>query len=148
MPSSWLDLAVFLCRAQPYGHLRLRNWLAARGRFDGATGPILVRGLRMYGDFGSEPDEQLLFLQRNRYADLWEVDWLVSQLHTGDTFVDAGANIGVHTLHCARRVGPGGRVIAIEPLPKNLTHLRKNIALNGFRQVSAGCLTLPVERDI
>jgi FkbM family methyltransferase len=33
----------------------------------------------------------------------------------GDHVLDIGANIGAHTLHLARSVGPSGRVIAVEP---------------------------------
>ena len=38
-------------------------------------------------------------------------------LREGMTFVDVGANIGLYTLHGARRVGPTGAVIALEPTP-------------------------------
>ncbi len=46
----------------------------------------------------------------------------------GSTVVDVGANIGYNTLHAARRAGPSGRVIAIEPTPDNLGVLRRNVA--------------------
>lgn len=44
----------------------------------------------------------------------------------GATVVDVGANIGYNTIHAARRVGPRGRVVAIEPAPDNLGVLRRD----------------------
>lgn len=38
-----------------------------------------------------------------------------SVLHPGDAFVDVGANIGLHSVVAAARVGAEGRVIACEP---------------------------------
>ena len=53
----------------------------------------------------------------------------------GSTVVDVGANIGYNTLHAARRAGPSGRVIAIEPTPDNLAVLRRNVAAAGLGNV-------------
>jgi FkbM family methyltransferase len=53
---------------------------------------------------------------------------------TSDVFVDVGAHIGRYALEAA---ASGSRVIAVEPEPSNLTMLRDNIALNGFRNVQA-----------
>lgn len=53
-------------------------------------------------------------------------------LKPGDTFVDVGANFGLHTMLAASCVGPSGRVIAIEPVPANLRLLERNLELNGF----------------
>src|SRR5262249_24847771 len=38
-------------------------------------------------------------------------------LSPGGYFIDVGANIGMHSLVASRRVGPAGRVDAIEPEP-------------------------------
>ena len=51
-------------------------------------------------------------------------------LPPGALFVDVGANIGFFSLLAARRVGPAGRVIALEPNPAALRRLRQNLALN------------------
>jgi FkbM family methyltransferase len=59
-----------------------------------------------------------------------------SLLHPGDDAIDAGANIGLHTLHMARAVGPHGRVFAFEPDPANLELLRFNLAANGMANVT------------
>lgn len=56
-------------------------------------------------------------------------------LRPGDTFVDAGANIGMHTLAAATAVGEGGRIVAFEPLPSTHELLRKSIWTNGFSEI-------------
>lgn len=58
------------------------------------------------------------------------------ELKRGDTVVDAGANIGTFTVLAAKRVGDGGRVIAIEPEKKNLGNLGKNIEINGLDNIT------------
>jgi FkbM family methyltransferase len=47
-----------------------------------------------------------------------------------DVFVDVGANIGYYTL-LARKMGVA--VIAVEPQPRNLNNLRRNIAINKWQ---------------
>ena len=50
----------------------------------------------------------------------------------GAVFYDIGANVGFFTLLGARLVGPGGRVIAFEPVPGCARAVAHNIELNGF----------------
>ena len=58
---------------------------------------------------------------------------LIEKLLTpGDTFVDAGANIGMHTLAAARAMQGRGRVVSFEPLPATCELLRKSVWINGF----------------
>ena len=56
-------------------------------------------------------------------------------IRPGATIVDVGANIGYNTVYAARRVGPAGRVVAIEPAADNLAVLRENIAANRLDNV-------------
>jgi FkbM family methyltransferase len=65
-----------------------------------------------------------------------ELACVLDRLRPGDTFVDAGAHIGYFSLPVARRVGPAGRVVALEPSPPSLELLRRNVALNGFDWVT------------
>jgi FkbM family methyltransferase len=58
-------------------------------------------------------------------------------LKSADTFIDAGANIGWHTLFGSKFVGPQGRVLAFEPEPRNFSLLEKNIAANQLTNVTA-----------
>src|SRR3989442_798924 len=53
----------------------------------------------------------------------------------GDTVYDVGANIGYVSLSLAKRVGPKGSVIAFEPVPRNVDLLRKNIEVNGLKNI-------------
>jgi len=55
----------------------------------------------------------------------------------GGVVVDAGANWGYFTLLAASAVGPGGRVIALEPDPRQHVLLQGNVALNAFSNVEA-----------
>lgn len=48
---------------------------------------------------------------------------------------DIGANVGFYTLLAAKAVGPQGRVVAFEPLPKNLHYLRQHVLLNRLDNV-------------
>lgn len=58
-------------------------------------------------------------------------------LQPGDTIIDVGANIGCFSLLAAQRVGPTGRVIALEPEAATFAQLQRNIALNGAANVVA-----------
>ncbi|MCH2135773.1 MAG: FkbM family methyltransferase [Phycisphaerales bacterium] len=60
---------------------------------------------------------------------------LLDLLPEGGTFIDVGAHVGLFTLPAARKVGPGGRVIAFEPDPDNRAMLEANIERNGFSDV-------------
>lgn len=48
-------------------------------------------------------------------------------LQPGDTFIDIGANFGYFSLLAAHKVGPDGRVLAVEASPDVLPHLKKNL---------------------
>lgn len=54
----------------------------------------------------------------------------------GETIIEIGANVGVETVGFADIVGPGGKVIAFEPLPQNFAALQNLVKLNGYDQVS------------
>ncbi len=53
----------------------------------------------------------------------------------GDTVYDIGANIGYVSLSLAKSVGPSGRVIAFEPVPKNVSCFRESIRINRLANV-------------
>jgi FkbM family methyltransferase len=55
----------------------------------------------------------------------------------GDIFVDVGAHIGKYTIIASKRIGPNGKVIAIEADPDNFDLLNRNIQLNNLSNVIA-----------
>jgi FkbM family methyltransferase len=98
-------------------HLRLRpcrHGLMLYNINDRFIGALLDQ----YGEFSEEENE--IFRQI---------------LKPGMSVVEAGANIGVHTLAIAQQVGPRGRVLAFEPQRSVFQVLCANLALNGLEQV-------------
>jgi FkbM family methyltransferase len=51
--------------------------------------------------------------------------------------VDAGANFGWHAVHLSKLVGPEGRVISFEPIPRTFKELKANAALNACDNLEA-----------
>lgn len=65
------------------------------------------------------------------YSEL-ELAFLLSGIGEGDIVVEAGANIGAHTVAIAKKVGPRGRVLAFEPQRVVFQTLCGNLALNSI----------------
>jgi FkbM family methyltransferase len=61
---------------------------------------------------------------------------LSESLRPGMVFYDLGSNIGLHSLLASRIVGPTGRVYSLEPDPEVAARLRRNVARNGFTNVT------------
>jgi FkbM family methyltransferase len=59
-----------------------------------------------------------------------------SVLRPGMSVIDVGANIGYFTLLAASLVGPEGRVLAVEPNPRNARMLEASRRANAFAHVS------------
>lgn len=55
---------------------------------------------------------------------------------TGDIVLDVGANIGMFSIFLAKR-HPDIKIIAIEPVPENFEHLKRNIELNSVKNITA-----------
>ena len=53
----------------------------------------------------------------------------------GDTVIDAGAYVGIHTLKLSKLVGPSGTVHAFEPDPGTFAVLKRNIESNDIQNV-------------
>lgn len=61
--------------------------------------------------------------------------WLSQFLRPGMTVIDGGANMGLYTLYCARRVGASGRVLAVEPSAREFDRLERHVTLNRLDNV-------------
>jgi FkbM family methyltransferase len=58
-----------------------------------------------------------------------------------DLVIDGGANIGLFTLHIAATASGPVKIVACEPLPRNLDLLRKHLEVNHVpAEIVAGCL--------
>jgi FkbM family methyltransferase len=63
-------------------------------------------------------------------------------LKKGQVLFDIGANVGFYTVLGSRLVGAEGKVLAFEPVARNLAYLYRHIAMNKLRNVmivSAAC---------
>ena len=77
-----------------------------------------------------------------------ELKAVLNALPRGGTFVDIGANIGLLSLFGARKVGPNGRVVAIESSPPVVERLRFNIARNGISNIYVVMAAAGAERGL
>ncbi|MCX5660561.1 MAG: FkbM family methyltransferase [Planctomycetota bacterium] len=66
----------------------------------------------------------------------YELELFHSFLQPGMVVLDVGANIGLYASVAAKRVGPGGRVVAVEPEARNCDILRKTVDRNGFKNLA------------
>jgi len=64
-----------------------------------------------------------------------ETELVKKLIKKNDLVVDIGANIGYFSLIFAKLVGPGGKVFSFEPELENLNLLKKNIEVNGYKNV-------------
>lgn len=131
----------------------LKLWLQATRRLPRVRGSGRVAGLaqRFYNrkprervrvgvlDFTMDLDPSecvdgaLLFAPQ--LYDHREFELLRGLIRPGDTFLDAGANIGIYSLVASQFVGDAGQVIAIEASAENYGYLRTNCALSGAKNV-------------
>ena len=67
---------------------------------------------------------------------------ILNNIKKGDTCIDVGANIGVHSLTMANKVGPEGKIYSFEPHPDFMKRLLRNVALNSFNWVTTKQIAL------
>jgi len=66
----------------------------------------------------------------------YNVELFETLVKPGMNVLDVGANIGLYSAVAARRVGPTGRVIAVEPDPTNCGFLRRTRDRNDFANLT------------
>jgi FkbM family methyltransferase len=69
-----------------------------------------------------------LYVYGERECDV--ISFIKSALRPGGKAVDIGGNLGYYALIEALQVGPTGKVLAVEPDPRNIHLLHQNVALN------------------
>lgn len=89
--------------------------------------------------------DALLFA--NRIYEAGTLHVIKSVLQPGDTFIDAGANIGLMSLAASQCVGRDGRVHAFEPVPDIYRHLLHNIHINHADNIIAHNRALGERRE-
>jgi FkbM family methyltransferase len=105
-----------LCRSQYLGNHRLLGRCLGRykmfldGRDVGFAPHILLDGFWEY----------------------WITQFVIATVGPGMTVLDVGANFGYYSLLLADLVGPGGKVLAVEPNPDVAACLRDTLSINGF----------------
>ena len=87
---------------------------------------VVVR--RSDPDFGADLAHWRVYEEPVRQA-------MREHLGPDDVCLDVGANVGVMTFLASSCVGPGGRVIAVEPNPDNVQLLYRGIVVNQFTNV-------------
>ena len=81
---------------------------------------------------GVEPDISIVGeVRRKGQYEPHVMEAIVRFLPPGGTFIDVGANLGIHALLSAARVGAEGRVLAVEASPITYSLLAHNLASSG-----------------
>ena len=107
-------------------------------------------------EWGEDQLQQTLYATGHHYEE--EVTaWLEGLDLEGRTVLDVGAHVGFYTLLLARRVGPGGQLVAFEPQPQLSAAVEHALDAAGaaawarvLRQAAGdqdGSLTLRVSKD-
>jgi len=60
---------------------------------------------------------------------------LLGDLRPGDTVIDAGTSSGISAMYFAKRIGPAGKLICLEPDPNAIEILSENIMINNLENV-------------
>ncbi len=95
---------------------------------------VMVGNNKMYIDKNDRVVSLALLL--NGTWEEFETEVFKKNLKKEDVVLDIGANIGYHTLIAAEIVGKTGRVYAFEPDPKNFEILKRNVEVNGYKNVT------------
>src|SRR4051794_8745326 len=129
-PPAWAALAAPVVRRLPMAKYRAMNWLARRPAAPFvARLPGSARGLRFECDLRNVLAREVFFTGRYEPQETALVPRL---LGPGGTFVDVGAHWGYFSLLAAGRIGPAGRIVAVEADPRIHRILARNLALNGL----------------
>jgi FkbM family methyltransferase len=102
--------------------------------------PLWRRELKVWGCQMVAPSlDRLVCLALHRWGLMGKTDrtFYESQIKTGMTVVDVGANQGLYTLLFSRLVGSHGTVIAFEPEPDMFAALERNCRVNRTANIEA-----------
>lgn len=102
-----------------------------------------------YGRFFTIRNDLYISRALDLYGEWCEAELILLKpaIRPGMVVVDAGANIGTHTMAFAEWVGPTGRVYAFEPQPVVHRALTANAMINGAWNVTPLCIALGDDPD-
>jgi FkbM family methyltransferase len=129
MPASWRDAIDGLRSRHPRFNALIKRFILIASGGEATIARGVGAGLRF-----NAANSAMSFLMGTH--DPISQGALKMLLKPGMTFFDIGANVGFFSVIAARLVGPGGRVVAFEPLPSNARALAHNALLNGLRNVA------------
>ena len=87
------------------------------------------------------PVINLIYYVRGGYYDYDAMTAMSFLLHSGQGFIDVGANIGSYSVLAGNLVGARGRIFAVEPLHDQISYLRRNLS---HLQASSTIGTIPI----
>jgi FkbM family methyltransferase len=110
---------------------KVRRWFFKNRAVSGPA-PYEIQGQKMFLD-----PLDVLYLSVDGVHEPFMTEWVRNEIRKCDVVLDIGAHIGYYTLIFAKAVGEEGKVVAFEPTPENFAILKKNIELNGHKNVTA-----------
>ncbi len=96
---------------------------------------IRKNGMRVQGHIMLPDATNCLGLFDGGVYEPFETKLIKKNISKGDVVIDVGAHVGYYTLIFARIVGKRGKVFAFEPDPENFRILKKNVSMNGYKNV-------------
>ena len=117
----------------PFGHVRLMYWLSPPN----IGKKYIVSKLKGFSvRLKYDPDSYIgRYIYYRGIFEEQVINKIANLTKPGMTFLDIGANIGLHANIAASLVGENGRVIAVEPQSKARKLLEENIALNHYSNI-------------
>lgn len=103
---------------------RLIRWQIASRLMVGPIALPYLNGKYLFAKNGMTSAASNWYCGLDEYEDM---SFVLDMLHSGELFVDVGANIGSYSILAATK---GARVIAIEPVPSTFKVLKQNVLLN------------------
>src|SRR5688572_3870479 len=131
------DLCLPLLQLLPAGRVRALGWLGGGNQQDADWADVYRRHRVFYDrDMGAWVYVDLAdwggrwHYYSGHYYDRTTRALIHRLLRAGDSYVDVGANLGMHVVPASRQVGPSGVVVAIEPNPSLFRVLSAHMAIN------------------
>lgn len=126
-PPPWLSLGASIVRRLPLAKYRAMNWLTRHAHVSPFEARLPGSTLTFACDLRNALAREVFFTGKYEPQ---ETDLIGRMLGPGGVFVDVGAHWGYFSLLAADRVGPSGRVVAVEADPRIFAILAGNFARN------------------